>query len=111
MVYIKENIREINDRFRVTGNPELGKVVFSSAVISEDITIVRQVMRELRTYDDFTKENDPYNEHDYGRFEIGDETFLWKIDYYDLNYHYGSEDKTDLNKTRRVLTVMKSYEY
>jgi hypothetical protein len=36
---------------------------------------------------------------------------MWKIDYYDLAYHMGSEDPTDLAQTLRVLTILLSSEY
>jgi uncharacterized protein DUF3768 len=29
-----------------------------------------------RTFDDFTPDNDPYNEHDFGSFEIDDQKFI-----------------------------------
>jgi Protein of unknown function (DUF3768) len=41
------------------------------------------VLRRVRTYVDFTPENDPYGEHDSGSFELAGHKFLWKIDYYD----------------------------
>jgi Protein of unknown function (DUF3768) len=47
----------------------------------------------------FTKDNDPYGEPDRGSFELGGESFFWKIDYYDETCTYGSEDP--LIRTKR----------
>ena len=34
-----------------------------------------------RTFDDFTPDDDPPNEHDFGSFEIDDQKFIFKHDY------------------------------
>ncbi|MDH7913462.1 DUF3768 domain-containing protein [Winogradskyella sp. SYSU M77433] len=68
---------------------------------------------KLWAYDDFNEDNDPHGEHDFGRFTLDEnkQDILWKIDYYDTNYEYGSEDPSNLKITRRVLTVMLPSEY
>ena len=66
----------------------------------------------VRDFDNFTEENDPYGEHDFGAFEVeGVGRIFFKVDYYDTDYSGGSDDPTDLEKTRRVLTVMLAEEY
>jgi Protein of unknown function (DUF3768) len=64
-----------------------------------------------RTFDDFTPDNDPHNEHDFGSFEIDDMKLIFKHDYYDKSMLYGSEDPGDPQKTTRVLTIMLADEY
>ncbi len=59
-----------------------------------------------RTFDDFTPDYDPHNEHDFGSFEIDDQKFIFKHDYYDKSMQYGSKDPGDPQKTTRVLTIM-----
>ncbi|MEP0263995.1 DUF3768 domain-containing protein [Dokdonia sp.] len=66
---------------------------------------------KIRKFDNFNPDNDPYKEHDMGRFKQNAHTILWKIDYYDLNYEYGSPEPSDSTKTRRVLTAMLGNEY
>jgi hypothetical protein len=55
--------------------------------------------------------NDPHREHDFGNFEVAGWKFFWKIDYYDANVEFGSEDPADPKITTRVLTIMLATEY
>ena len=57
-------------------------------------------------HDAFTPDNDPYGEHNFGSFEHNGIRVFWKIDYYDRNVEYGSEDPSDPAQTTRVLTIM-----
>jgi hypothetical protein len=68
-------------------------------------------IERTRHFQDFNPENDPHGEHDSGRFEIDGEEFIFKIDYYDKDLRYGSEDPSDPEKTTRVLTIMRADEY
>ncbi len=49
-------------------------------------------IRRVATFSDFTEENDPHGEHDFGSFEVAGRKFFWKIDYYDAAMEFGSED-------------------
>jgi Protein of unknown function (DUF3768) len=102
-------IRLLNDAFRTTFTN--GKVMMTCGVdaLSPDIKLA--VMLKVRAFSDFTDDNDPYNEHDFGSFEVAGEKFFWKIDYYDDKMEYGSEDPSDSFKTTRVLTIMLAEEY
>ena len=62
-------------------------------------------------FDDFNADNDPHGEHDFGAFQIEHLKFFWKIDYYDKDLCYGSENPTDPDVTERVLTLMLAEEY
>jgi Protein of unknown function (DUF3768) len=55
--------------------------------------------------------NDPYGEHDFGNFTLAGRKFFWKIDAYDANMEFGSEDPADPSQTTRVLTIMLAEEY
>jgi len=65
----------------------------------------------VERFDAFTKDNDPYGEHDFGRFEIDEHVLYWKIDYFDKQCEFGSEDASDASQTTRVLTIMLAEEY
>jgi Protein of unknown function (DUF3768) len=60
------------------------------------------------TLQEFTADNDPHGEHDFGSFQAAGEAFFWKIDYYDRDLMFGSEDPADPDKTTRVLNIMPS---
>lgn len=82
-------------------------------------------VRELvETFDAFTSDNDPYGERDFGAIYQGCdgrwttarpaksvETVFWKIDAYDCELKFGSEDPANPAVTRRVLTIMLASEY
>ncbi len=82
-------------------------------------------LRELlETFDAFTLDNDRYGERDFGAIYQGVDgvwsasrpadvalTVFWKIDAYDRELRFGSEDPADPAVTRRVLTIMLASEY
>ena len=65
----------------------------------------------LTAYKDFTPDNDPHGEHDFGAFTVSGEKLFWKIDYYALDMLHGSENPADPTATKRVLTLMLASEY
>ena len=69
------------------------------------------ILQRVQTFNDFTEDNDPHGDHDFGWFEHNRRTIFWKIDYYDLLLKNGSRDPSDPALTRRVLTVMLAEEY
>ena len=89
-------IRTLNDRFRksLTG----GRVMMTAAVSALPDDVRARAIELTRTFDDFTPDNDPHNEHDFGSFEIDDQKFIFKHDYYDKSMQYGSEDPGDQKK-------------
>jgi hypothetical protein len=90
-----------------------GKYMMSRGISSLSETEQIEVLIKTRDFNDFDENNDPHGEHDMGRFQLEDNKtdIMWKIDYYDPNYQYGSEDPSDLSMTRRVLTTMLQCEY
>lgn len=102
-------IRQLNDAFRTSFHN--GKVVLTCGVDALPPKVKRMVISKVRTFSEFTNDNDPYSEHDFGSFEVAGEKFFWKIDYYDQNLEHGSEDPCDPFKTTRVLTIMLAEEY
>jgi hypothetical protein len=97
-------IRELNDAFRTTFGG--GTVVMTSTVAELPEMVRAHALLEVAQFDRFDVGNDPYREHDFGAFELCGRKFFWKIDYYDPNLQFGSEDPADPAKTKRVLTLM-----
>ena len=104
-----DRIRELNDAFRRTFAG--GKVVMTAGVATLPEMVRANALLEVARFDRFTEDNDPHGEHDFGSFELCGRTFFWKIDYYDGNMEFGSEDSSDPSKTTRVLTLMLTEEY
>ena len=50
-------------------------------------------------------------ERDMGSITVREVKILFKIDYYDENLEFGSEDPADAAKTTRVLTIMLPEDY
>ncbi len=69
------------------------------------------VVRRVATFSEFNADNDPHGENDFGNFELAGRKFFFKMDYFDVNMEFGSEDPADPAKTTRVLTIMLAEEY
>ena len=104
-----ERIRELNDAFRTTMTG--GRVMLTAGVDALPSDVKAMVIRRVATFSDFTPDNDPHGEHDFGSFSLAGRKFFWKIDAYDAEMRYGAEDPTDSVKTTRVLTIMLAEEY
>ena len=102
-------VRVLNDNFRSTFIG--GQVVMTAGVADLLIGVRAQVLINVQNFAQFTADNDPHGEHDFGSFEVAGEKFFWKVDYYDSDMMYGSEDPADPDKTTRVLTIMLADEY
>jgi len=65
----------------------------------------------VTTFSDFSEDNDPHGERDFGAFDVAGQRLFWKIDYYDLDLCMASADPADPAITKRVLTLMLAQEY
>lgn len=101
-------IRALNDALRI--HLRGGTWVLTSGVISLSPELRDAAIACTRAFDDFSPDNDPHHEHDFGAFEIDGTRFNWKI-YYDRALSHGSPDPSDPSVTRRVLTLMLASEY
>lgn len=111
-------LAEQNDRFRsrlgvpVFGTDLLGRFVFTRGIEALSPEAQIELWFLVRDFDDFTEDNDPYGEHDFGAIEHPEAgTVLWKITYYDPSFSTASPDPSDITQTRRVLTVMLAEEW
>jgi hypothetical protein len=100
-------VRELNDTARQSFTGV--RVLVTSGV--QALAGFSELIHKVRTFDDFSEDNDPRGEHDFGSFQHEGETVYWKIDYYDELVQFGSEDPTNTELTTRVLTILLSSEY
>jgi hypothetical protein len=90
-------IAELNDALRKT--LQGGRVVMTASVQALPPETVARALSTMRRFDRFTEDNDPHQEHDFGKFDADGHEFFFKIDYYDPALEYGSEDPADPSKT------------
>jgi hypothetical protein len=102
-------IRDLNDAFRDTLAG--GQCVTTPGLGELGASFVANAVAAARAFADFTLDNDPDGEHDFGAFRIGEHRLVWKIDYYDPTMRFGSRDPSDPAQTKRVMTVMLADEY
>lgn len=102
-------IRFLNDLVRSTGAG--GRIFLTQGIATLSVREQSDIAWKVRVFDDFTEDNDPYGEHDFGAFMHNGRKIFWKIDYYDPSMTFGSEDPSDDEKTVRVLTIMLADEY
>lgn len=102
-------IRQLNDWFRSTFIG--GRVIITGDVRAQGQAFESETVERVQTFSAFTRDNDPYDEHDFGSFEIGGTKVFWKIDYYDRSLTGGSENPADPSQTTRVITIMLAEEY
>ena len=103
------DVKTLNDNLRkhLIG----GRVMLTAGINAKSQDDIARILSKVRQFNNFTEANDPYDEHDFGSFDYKGEKIFWKIDYYDKNYQYLSEDPSNPNLTNRVMTVMLASEY
>jgi Protein of unknown function (DUF3768) len=104
-----KKIRELNDLLRREFMG--GQIYLTEGVAAILQNERRAVITALREFDDFSPDNDPYGEHDFGAFTVAKQKYFFKISYYDKSLEYGSPDPADPKVTTRVLTLMLASEY
>jgi hypothetical protein len=103
------SIRTLNDEFRKTLHG--GRLHITRSLLIRTEGKVGELILAIAAFDDFTADNDPYKEHDFGSLTWKGDVILWKIDCYDLDMSMASPDPADPTVTRRVLTVMLAEDY
>ena len=74
-----ERIRDLNDAFRRTFSG--GKVMMTCGVAELPDLVKAKALQLVATFDQFTEDNDPHGEHDFGSFELVNRKFFWKSCY------------------------------
>jgi len=96
-------ISMVNDKFRKSG---FG-VTLTNGV--QSVPNLPGLLQAIRDYDDFTEDNDPYGEHDFGSLVWMGHKVFWKIDYYDQSLSHWEDPLSQ--KCTRLMTVMLAEEY
>jgi len=104
-------LAELNDKFRRREDPTLGIYTTTVGVKALEREKRYQLTKLVQEFNCFTEGNDSYGEHDFGKVTMDEEDYFWKIDYYDLNMEYLSENPAEESITKRVMTIMRSSEY
>ena len=67
--------------------------------------IVADALMQMRMFDEFTPQNDPYEHHDFGTFETAGHTFFFMIE------QTLAESGTARDRAKKVCKLMLSDEY
>ena len=103
------DIATLNDNFRKTFTG--GQVLLTAGIDSMSMDDKTNILSMVRNFNEFTPDNDPYCEHDFFSIDYKGNKIFAKIDYYDLNNQYMSENPANPDITNRVLTIMLAEEY
>jgi hypothetical protein len=87
------------------------RIVVTVGIQSLGEAAMSAILLAVQQFDQFTTDNDPYGEHDFGKITYQSHDVFWKWDYYDLDLSMHSPDPSDETVTARVLTVMLAEEY
>jgi hypothetical protein len=105
----KTLIRLLNDSFRRDFSQ--GVAVMTNGVAQMGADAAERIFQTVAAFDDFSHENDPHHEHDFGAFRVDGHDLYFKIDYYDKTMEMASPDPANLAVTTRVLVLMLASEY
>ncbi len=105
-----KRIRRLNDAFRH------GEVMHGTLVLTESIQafgedVYPTIVNKVAEFSEFSEDNDPHQEHDFGSISYQNEKIFWKIDYFDRDMKGHSPDAANPDVTQRVLTIMLACEY
>lgn len=103
------DIATLNDKFRKSFIG--GEVLLSAGIAAMSSEDKANIVSMVQNFNDFTPSNDVYGEHDFLSIDYKGNKIFAKIDYYDLNYEFMSENPANPDITNRVLTIMTAYEY
>ncbi|WP_370276587.1 DUF3768 domain-containing protein [Roseovarius indicus] len=103
-------VRDLNDEFRTRGLGR-GTVLVTKGISALGPEFVAKAVSAVRRFDDFTEDNDPWGEHDFGAIDLDEQKIFWKIDPYDLDLQDQSPNPANPAVTHRVLTIILASEY
>lgn len=74
-----QRIAQLNDELRHTFRG--GRVLMTSGFDGLRAETQLNAVRAIQAFSDFTPDNDPYGEHDFGRLEVDGVWLMFKVDY------------------------------
>ena len=104
-----DKIAALNDAVRQTFTGCRVTITPGIQALGDDA--LRGILRSVHLFNEFTSDNDPYGEHDFGSFTYADHQVFWKFDYFDVDLTMHSPDPIDPTVTVWVPTVMLAEEY
>lgn len=99
-----EAIARLNDHLRKTGTG--GTIMITQNVKRITGFDADVLAAALANYNGFDADNDPHGERDFGDLTLFGHDLLFKIEYYDSDLKFGSDNPADPAVTYRILTVM-----
>ena len=99
-----EIIARLNDQLRKSGVG--GTIVITRNVRGLEGLNAPELATAVANYDGFDEDNNPHGERDMGHFVLFDTDLYFKIDYFEQDLKFGSDDPTDASLTHRILTIM-----
>jgi hypothetical protein len=103
------DVRALNDKLRRL--EASGEIFIAGGLANAEADEIVKAVEQVKNYAAFDAKDDPYGEHDFGSFEIDGQSYMWKIDYYDLAMENLSENPADPKVTHRVLTIFYAEDY
>jgi hypothetical protein len=85
-------IAHLNDLCR-TAMGVASHLVQAAGINSLPAAVQSAIRDRVERFAEFTPDNDPYGEHDFGAFEHAGERIFWKIDYYNPTLDGGSDGR------------------
>ena len=104
-----ERIRALNDQLRTTLTG--GKAFMTPGIAALGSEAVQRLLIAMAKFDAFSTANDPHGERDFGMLEFEGLSIIFKIEYFDANFEFGSPDPADPTVTQRVITLILADEY
>ena len=106
-------VRELNDavRSRLPRTGRKDRLNMTTGVAALSRKKLALLLISVREFTDFSADNDPHGEHDFGAVDQDGINYFWKLDTYDQWMQFGSPDPADPSITTRVITIMRADEY
>jgi hypothetical protein len=100
-----EKIARLNDRARAAMGLacRLVQTPGINALSPQDQSKIRE---KVETFNAFTPDDDPHGERDFGAFDHQERRIFWKIDYYDKDLMFESEDPADVFKKLAAVAAL-----